>query len=66
MLGLLFYRAVSENLTAYINDGERKAGVEAFDYTTLKDSEAEIARRETVAEKGFYCSPVSRWLARPK
>jgi type I restriction enzyme M protein len=57
VLGLLFYRFISENLTAYINEGERKAGVEAFDYTTLKDSEAEIARRETVAEKGFYILP---------
>ncbi len=57
VLGLLFYRFISENLTAYINEGERKAGVETFDYTKLKDSEAEIARRETVAEKGFYILP---------
>ncbi len=57
VLGLLFYRFISENLTAYINEGERKAGVETFDYTKLKDSEAEIARFETVAGKGFYILP---------
>jgi type I restriction enzyme M protein len=57
VLGLLFYRFISENLTAYINVGERQAGDDAFDYTKLKDSEAEIARRETVAEKGFYILP---------
>jgi type I restriction enzyme M protein len=57
VLGLLFYRFISENLTAYINDGELQAGGANFDYTKLKDSEAEIARRETVAEKGFYILP---------
>jgi type I restriction enzyme M protein len=57
VLGLLFYRFISENLTAYINEGERHAGDESFDYTTLKDHEAEVARRETVAEKGFYILP---------
>ena len=58
VLGLLFYRFISENLTAYINEGERKAGDASFsDYTKLKDHEAEIARRETVEEKGFYILP---------
>jgi type I restriction enzyme M protein len=57
VLGLLFYRFISENLTAYINEGERLADVADFDYLNLKDSEAEIARRETVAEKGFYILP---------
>ena len=31
-LGMLFYRYISENLTAYINDGEHTAGDTAFDY----------------------------------
>ncbi len=57
VLGLLFYRFISENLTAYINDGEHQTGDKAFEYTKLKDPEAEIARRETVAEKGFYILP---------
>lgn len=57
VLGILFYRFISENLTAYINEGERRAGDESFDYATLSDKQAEFGRRETVAEKGFYILP---------
>ncbi len=54
---MLFYRFISENLTAYINEHERHAGDEAFDYVRLEDVEAEFGRKETVAEKGFYILP---------
>lgn len=57
VLGALFYRFISENLTAYLNEQERKAGSPDFDYATLGDAEAERGRRETVAEKGFYILP---------
>ena len=57
VLGLLFYRFISENLTAYLNEAERRAGQTDFDYTALPDEEAEVGRRETVAEKGFYILP---------
>jgi type I restriction enzyme M protein len=57
VLGTLFYRFISENLTAYLNEQERKAGTPDFDYTALSDVEAERGRRETVAEKGFYILP---------
>lgn len=57
VLGMLFYRFISENLTAYINIGERNAGVETFEYATLPDAQAEFGRAETVAEKGFYILP---------
>jgi type I restriction enzyme M protein len=57
VLGMLFYRFISENLTAYINEGERRAGAPDFDYAALPDAEAEFGRRETVAEKGFYILP---------
>src|SRR5437763_14094369 len=57
VLGILFYRFISENLTSYINEGERKAGDANFDYAKLSDKQAEIGRRETVAEKGFYILP---------
>ena len=30
VLGILFYRFISENLTTYINEGERKAGDAGF------------------------------------
>lgn len=57
VLGMLFYRFISENLTAYINSGEHEAGDASFDYTRMSDSEAEFARDEVVAEKGFYIVP---------
>lgn len=57
VLGMLFYRFISENLTAYLNDHERKAGSGDFDYAMLADGDAEFGRRETVAEKGFYILP---------
>jgi type I restriction enzyme M protein len=57
VLGMLFYRFISENLTAYLNEQERRAGNPDFDYVALGDAEAERGRRETVAEKGFYILP---------
>jgi type I restriction enzyme M protein len=57
VLGILFYRFISENLTAYINEGERMAGDTSFDYAKLGDKQAGFGRRETVAEKGFYILP---------
>jgi type I restriction enzyme M protein len=57
VLGMLFYRFISENLTAYLNDQERAAGEADFDYTALSDKNAEFGRDETVKEKGFYILP---------
>jgi type I restriction enzyme M protein len=57
VLGTLFYRFISENLTAYLNEQERKAGRSEFDYVALSDAEAERGRRETVAERGFFILP---------
>jgi type I restriction enzyme M protein len=57
VLGMLFYRFISENLAAYIDMGERKAGHPDFDYSKLSNTDAEFGRQETVAEKGFYILP---------
>ncbi|MGV9668653.1 type I restriction-modification system subunit M [Nocardia niigatensis] len=57
VLGMLFYRFVSENLAAYINKGEHEAGDASFDYALLPDSQAESARAEIIPEKGFYIYP---------
>jgi type I restriction-modification system DNA methylase subunit len=32
VLGMLFYRYISENITAYINAGKQEAGRKDFDY----------------------------------
>ncbi|MCD8373944.1 MAG: type I restriction-modification system subunit M [Oscillospiraceae bacterium] len=57
VLGMMFYRYISENLTNYINDGEAEAGNAGFDYALLSDEEAEQARADLVATKGFFILP---------
>ena len=57
VLGTLFYRYISENLTTYINKGEWDNGDKSFDYAKLTDSEAEMAREDLVVEKGFFILP---------
>ena len=57
VLGMLFYRYISENLTAYVNAGEHCAGNKDFDYARLTDSEAETARQDLVNVKGFFILP---------
>ena len=57
VLGMLFYRFISENLTSYLNEQERRAGNPDFDYAALSDANAEFGRTETVQEKGFYILP---------
>jgi len=57
VLGMLFYRYISENLTDYINRGEHETGNQDFDYAKLKDSEAEEARMDLVHTKGFFILP---------
>lgn len=57
VLGMLFYRYISENFTAYINEGEAEAGNAGFDYARLSDEDAEGAREELVATKGFFIPP---------
>jgi type I restriction enzyme M protein len=57
VLGTLFYRFISENLTDYINKLQAEAGVEGFDYAAMSDEEAEEARDMMVTEKGFFILP---------
>lgn len=57
VLGMMFYRYISENLTNYLNAEERAAGAEDFDYAKLSDEEAEPARDEIVNTKGFFILP---------
>jgi len=57
VLGMLFYRYISENMTAYINKDEWEAGNKDFDYAKISDSEAEQAREDLVKTKGFFILP---------
>ncbi|MCH2228550.1 MAG: type I restriction-modification system subunit M [Candidatus Caenarcaniphilales bacterium] len=57
VLGMLFYRFISENLTSYINEKQKETGATGFNYANLKDSEAEVGRENIIEEKGFYIAP---------
>ncbi|MDD3504574.1 MAG: type I restriction-modification system subunit M [Eubacteriales bacterium] len=57
VLGMLFYRYISENLTLYINSGEHEAGNGGFNYVDLSDEDAEVARTDLVQTKGFFILP---------
>jgi len=54
VLGMLFYRFISENLTKYINENEPN---DDFNYEKLSEKEAEFGRADTVKEKWFYILP---------
>ena len=57
VLGMLFYRYISENITSYINQGEWDAGDKDFDYTKMSDEDAEVAKTDVVKEKGYFILP---------
>lgn len=57
VLGSIFYRFISENITNYINNLQEQAGIKDFDYSTMSDEEAEGARDMIVDEKGFFILP---------
>ncbi|UOS30499.1 type I restriction-modification system subunit M [Helicobacter pylori] len=56
VLGILFYRYISENMTHYINKQEREHDPN-FDYANLSDEEAEGAKEGLIEEKGFFIPP---------
>lgn len=62
VLGMLFYRFISENLTSYINSQEHNAGNIGFDYAQISDAEAEDARGFVVSTKGFFILPSELWF----
>jgi len=57
VLGFLFYRFISENITDYLNKKVQSSDNKDFDYTILTDELAENARQSTTEEKGFYILP---------
>ena len=57
VLGTMFYRYISENITHYINEGERKAGATDFDYAKISNEEAETQKSALVEERGFFIYP---------
>ena len=57
VLGSMFYRYISENITNYINKGEEEAGNTGFNYENLSDEEALTQRDDLIETKGFFILP---------
>ncbi len=57
VLGFLFYRYISENLSDYITQNELKSGNEQFQYSALPDATAERVKSDIVRQKGFFILP---------
>ena len=58
ILGILFYRFISENITEFFNAAECEAGDLDFNYAEISDEEAEKDfRPNTVEDKGFFILP---------
>lgn len=57
VLGLLFYRFISENIENYVNENQRKAGLSDFQYRNISDEEALLGKSQMLEEKGFFILP---------
>lgn len=57
VLGLLFYRFISENIENYVNENQRKAGITDFQYRNISDEEALLGKSQILDEKGFFILP---------
>ena len=58
ILGILFYRFISENITVFFNIAEHEAGDLSFNYAELSDEEAlRDFKPNTVEDKGFFILP---------
>ena len=57
ILGVMFYRYISEHLEKYIDKNEHDSGNSSFAYAKISDSEAESIRDEMVNDVGFFILP---------
>lgn len=57
VLGLLFYRFISENIEHYVNENQKKAGMQDFKYRDLSDEDALLGKTQILEEKGFFILP---------
>lgn len=57
VLGMLFYRFISEHITIWVNEGEAEYGNADFDYAQISDDMAEQVRNDAVSTLGFFILP---------
>ena len=56
VLGTLFYRFISENLTDYINRLQAEAGVEDFNYADMSDEDAAPAKASSFCPHSCFAT----------
>ena len=57
VLGILFYRYISDDFQSFVNKGEHEAGEQTFDYAAISDEKAEQAKEDLIRTKGYYIAP---------
>ena len=58
VLGTLFYKYISENLTHFLNENEIASGNKDFDYANLQDDDIDDdTRLDIINSKGFFIYP---------
>jgi type I restriction enzyme M protein len=57
VLGILFYRYISENLAYHVNKMEHDRGNTRFDYAMLGNNAAEQFRESVTEDRGFFILP---------
>ena len=57
VLGMLFYRFISENLATYINSEQREVEGTDFDYAKKSNDDVEDWKDDILSEKGFFIYP---------
>lgn len=57
VLGMLFYRFISEYITNWVNKVQADGGETDFDYALLDDEQAQTAREYMVETLGFFILP---------
>ncbi|TVL79834.1 type I restriction-modification system subunit M [Brachyspira hyodysenteriae] len=57
VLGMLFYRYISEHLANYINKNEWDSGNKEFNYADLDDKDVEDIKSDIITEQGFFIYP---------
>lgn len=57
VLGMLFYRYISEQITNYIDNNEHKSGNKSFSYKETKDKDAKNIKDTIVEKLGYFILP---------
>lgn len=57
VLGMLFYRFISEHITNWVNKIQSEGGEADFNYAQIGDEQAETAREYMVNTLGFFIPP---------